>query len=57
VDLLKNLGLDILGVFTPVASIMSLIKTTVQIIRKKKCTRNDVVTILIGILGLVPIAS
>ena len=56
-DLLKNLGLDILGVFTPVASIMSLIKTAVQIIRKKKCTRNDVVTILIGILGLVPIAS
>ena len=54
VSVLIDLGLDALGVITPVASSVSLIKTIVQAFRKKKLTLSDAGTIVLNVLGFVP---
>ena len=56
-DLVTDLGLDILGVVTFAAGFVSLIKVFVKIFCKKKITRVDVGAILICILGFIPIIS
>ena len=53
-DLVIDLGLDALGVVTPVASIASLIKTVIKIHRKKNFTSEDAGAILLNVLGIVP---
>lgn len=55
-DLVTDLALDALGIVLPipVASIASLIKTGVNVLRKKDFTSEDVGVVLLNVLGFIP---
>lgn len=55
-DLVTDLALDALGIVLPipVASIASLIKTGVNVLRKKDFTSEDAGVVLLNVLGFIP---